>query len=333
MESKSDRQAVPLDPSSDSVVQTYEQTVERGFRWLLKALVAWIVLESTFGAAFFFVRKAAALAIGLTLAITYLTDLELLRRGRFKAASWSFILATWLAAFVIAIFRGGMGSQYMVLLLAITIVAGWLLGGRSMLLFAGLSLGSTLILAILQTLGVEAPTYFSGCHPLGVWLFFGFSLTTTVVPLKHILGSLRGSVSAIRASEEKYRALVHSLDGIVWEADAQTLQFKFVSQSAERILGYPLALWIDDPAFWQHHLFQEDCRKVLHLCGSAGQSLGEFEFQCRMIAADGRTVWLHNKVQVLTQNGVQAKLRGIMMDISRHAQVEAERKRAEESLA
>src|SRR5262249_32245408 len=40
-------------------------------------------------------------------------------------------------------------------------------------------------------------------------------------------------------SEDRYRSLVHSLDAIVWEADPITLQFRFVSQRAERILGYP----------------------------------------------------------------------------------------------
>ena len=38
---------------------------------------------------------------------------------------------------------------------------------------------------------------------------------------------------------------MNAIDGIVWEADAQTFQFTFVSPQAERILGYPCSQWTD----------------------------------------------------------------------------------------
>jgi PAS domain S-box-containing protein len=332
MTSRSEQTSLRVDLSHRFPLESYEETVQMGFRWLLRVLLVWVALAMGIGVPFFFVRKIAVLVLGCILGVTYLVDLYLLRRGRFRAASWLFLIATWLASFVVVVFRGGLGGQYVVFLLAISIAAGWLLGGRSMLLFSAIALISTLVLAILQTLGFEPPNYFSGRHPIGLWLFFVFSLITAVVPLKHILESLRDSVSALRRSEAKYRALVHSIDGIVWEADAQSLEFTFVSQSAERILGYPLTEWREDAAFWWHHLVNEDRDRVLHLCGAAGQVLGDFEFQCRMIAADARVVWMHVKVQVVADPGCAPKLRGIMVDISRHAQAEVERKRAEEAL-
>ena len=332
MDSRPEKPSFRTDWPRQSPLESYEETVQTGFQWLLKGLLTWIVLESAIAVPFFFVRKLAALVLGCTLGITYLVDLHLLRKGRFKAASWLFLIATWLASFVVVVLRGGLGSQYLIFLLATSIAAGWLLGVRSMLLFSAIALISTLILAILQTLGFEAPNYFSGRHPIGMWLFFAFSLIVAVIPLKYILESLRDSVFALRSSEVRYRALVHSIDGIVWEADAESLAFTFVSQSAERILGYPLLQWSDDPDFWQDHLVDEDRDRVLHLCGAAGQALGDFEFQCRMIAADARIVWMHVKVQVIVDPGCAPKLRGIMMDISRHAQAEVERQRAEEAL-
>src|SRR5262249_52837411 len=42
--------------------------------------------------------------------------------------------------------------------------------------------------------------------------------------------------AARRASEERFRDLVQGLDAIVWEADAATLRYSFVSQRAETIL-------------------------------------------------------------------------------------------------
>lgn len=314
------------------VWETYQQTIERGFRWLLWTLLLWIVIETAIGIPFFYVRKMAALALACILGLVYLIDLRLLRRGRFKAASWSFLFVTWLVSFVVMILRGGIGSQYMVLLLATSIAAGWLLGGRSMLGFSLLTIGATLVLAIFQARGIQFPNYFSGRNPIGTWMFFGFSVATAVVPLKHILDSLRQSISALSDSEEKFRALVHSADCIVWEGDAATLRFTFVSHSAERILGYPIRQWLGEADFLCNHLHPSDCTSVMHLCGDAGQALGDFEFRSRMIAADGRIVWLHNKVHVIPETERTPRLRGIMMDISHHAQAELERKQAEEAL-
>jgi two-component system, cell cycle sensor histidine kinase and response regulator CckA len=42
---------------------------------------------------------------------------------------------------------------------------------------------------------------------------------------------------AVRCSTELYSRLVNSLDCIVWEADARTFEFSFVSPQAERMLS------------------------------------------------------------------------------------------------
>src|SRR6266704_4766495 len=43
--------------------------------------------------------------------------------------------------------------------------------------------------------------------------------------------------TALQLTQGNYRALLDSLHAIVWEADPQTLDVLFVSQSAERLLG------------------------------------------------------------------------------------------------
>ena len=62
----------------------------------------------------------------------------------------------------------------------------------------------------------------------------------------------------IGQGEKRYHELVDTIDGIVWEADARTFQFLFVSRQAERILGYPQGQWIEEPGFWKDHIFPAD---------------------------------------------------------------------------
>ena len=51
-------------------------------------------------------------------------------------------------------------------------------------------------------------------------------------------GERREAEAAHRASEQLYRELVSSLDGIVYKADVESLQVTYISPQVERLLGY-----------------------------------------------------------------------------------------------
>jgi two-component system, cell cycle sensor histidine kinase and response regulator CckA len=134
----------------------------------------------------------------------------------------------------------------------------------------------------------------------------------------------------VRQSHEKFAALVNTIDGIVWEADAQTFQFSFVSRQAERILGYPIAEWLKEPDFWRKHIYAEDEMRAVSTCLEATEKRRDHEFQYRMVAADGRIVWLHDFITVAVEDNQPVKLRGIMVDITKHKQGEDELRASEE---
>ena len=50
------------------------------------------------------------------------------------------------------------------------------------------------------------------------------------------------------AAQQRFADLVNSVEGIVWEADAETFVFSFVSEQAQRILGYPTERWLHEPS-------------------------------------------------------------------------------------
>lgn len=131
---------------------------------------------------------------------------------------------------------------------------------------------------------------------------------------------------ARRKSEKQYQALVDDLDAIVWEADASTLQFSFVSRRAELILGYPVEQWLTEPDFWINHILPEDRDFAAALCANAVASEKDHELEYRMLNRDGRPVFLHDRVRIIKDaEGRPTVLRGVMMDIT-------ERKRAESQI-
>jgi PAS domain S-box-containing protein len=117
------------------------------------------------------------------------------------------------------------------------------------------------------------------------------------------------------AAQQRFRDMVNTLDGIVWEADAETFAFSFVSDQAERILGYPVERW-SEPTFWRDHLHPEDRDRAVAFRAKATSENRNHDFEYRMNAADGRTVWLRDIVVVVAAGDRATRLRGVMVDIT-----------------
>jgi PAS domain S-box-containing protein len=131
-----------------------------------------------------------------------------------------------------------------------------------------------------------------------------------------------GLEKQVRERTGRFRDLVNSVEGIVWEADAATFRFSFVSDQAERILGYPVERWLSEPTFWKDHLHPQDREWAVPFCERATSENRDHDFEYRMIAADGRVVWLHDLVTVVVDDGRATQLRGVMVDITdrKHAE-------------
>ncbi|MFA4970694.1 MAG: PAS domain S-box protein, partial [Sulfuritalea sp.] len=131
----------------------------------------------------------------------------------------------------------------------------------------------------------------------------------------------RKAEDELKVSQQRFRDIVNATDGIVWEADARTFDFTFVSQQAERLLGYPAGDWLQ-PGFWVEHLHPDDKAWAPIYCEACTQKMAPHDFEYRFIARDGRTIWLHDIVTVVTEGGEPRWLRGIMIDITQGKEAE-----------
>ncbi len=129
-------------------------------------------------------------------------------------------------------------------------------------------------------------------------------------------------------------SLLQTVGAIVWEGEedlaARTFRFTFVSQQAAALLGYPVKDWLEQPTFWSDHLHPEDRQRVLALRTQAIAAKRDFDLEYRMMANDGRTVWLRGIVKVIAENDHHLKLRGITVDITEQQQAEAALRESEE---
>lgn len=124
-------------------------------------------------------------------------------------------------------------------------------------------------------------------------------------------------------SRENYESLVNSIDGVVWEADPETLAFSFVSRQAERILGCPPDAWVRDCAAWQRLIHPEDLSRVLAHRRAIVGSPSEQRIEYRMVRPGAGCVWVRDSITVVADRERTLKLRGIMVDITDRKRAEA----------
>jgi PAS domain S-box-containing protein len=121
--------------------------------------------------------------------------------------------------------------------------------------------------------------------------------------------------------DERRSRLLDAMPAIAWSASAQTFRFTYVNPAAETLLGYPVSRWLTEPHFWAEHIHPED-QHVPMLCHNETVAGRNHELVYRIIAADGRTVWLRDYVNVHSVDGVPVELFGVMVDITRERQAE-----------
>ena len=117
-------------------------------------------------------------------------------------------------------------------------------------------------------------------------------------------------------SKERLEFIAENVNGILWEADAETFAFTYVSPQSSDILGYPPAVWYQNPSFWQEHIHPEDRDQTVAFCHRKTEENVDHEFEYRMIDADGNVVWLKDLVTVQEKEDGSRVLTGLMIDIT-----------------
>jgi PAS domain S-box-containing protein len=147
--------------------------------------------------------------------------------------------------------------------------------------------------------------------------------------------------SHLAEAEERYRALVEQIPVIVYIDPVHPGPTVYISPQAERILGYAQQDWYGDEALWSKIVHPEDAA----LIGPDTEAPSPTSSTYRLIAKDGRTVWVHDTARlILDDEGDPIYWQGVLVDITeqRRAEelerelererLEAERLRAEDEM-
>jgi PAS domain S-box-containing protein len=121
---------------------------------------------------------------------------------------------------------------------------------------------------------------------------------------------------AIFNSHQRTESIINTIDGIVWEYDLKAMSSTFISKKVEQILGYSVEDYMQNPTFWEDHIYPEDRELVLGLSSIINKRYSDHDYEYRMIAKDGKIIWIRDIVNFVFENEKPIISRGIMIDIT-----------------
>jgi PAS domain S-box-containing protein len=103
----------------------------------------------------------------------------------------------------------------------------------------------------------------------------------------------------------------------------------YISPQVEKVLGVTPQEWIEDPALWLHLLHPEDRERMIEADVQTNLNGQPFSQEYRMIARDGRTVWIKDDAVMLrdARSGDQY-WHGVMQDVTSSKVAEAALRKA-----
>ncbi len=120
----------------------------------------------------------------------------------------------------------------------------------------------------------------------------------------------------LEESEARRRALMDNLPAVVYEmAHDDTRRTISVSPHIERLLGYTREEWLAQPDIWIELLHPDDREIELAAHDEAALSGNEWTREYRLIAADGRIVWVRD-VGRLVHGPSGSTWQGVLLDIT-----------------
>lgn len=126
------------------------------------------------------------------------------------------------------------------------------------------------------------------------------------------------SAEDLRSAEARYRTLVEQLPVVVYTNPADSAETTiYVSPQIKELLGYSQEEWLKDPLFWQKALHPEDRPRVLAALEKMKEQVESFDEQYRLIARDGRIVWVRDQAAPLHDSeGRLLFWQGLMVDMT-----------------
>ena len=121
----------------------------------------------------------------------------------------------------------------------------------------------------------------------------------------------------LRATQSRFRTLVEQLPLAVYiDAVDEVSSNIYTSPQLEPMLGFTVEEWQSDPLLFVRMLHPDDRERALAAHGHTHSTREPLSIDYRLIARDGRVVWVHDEARVVEDADGQPVLQGYLLDIT-----------------
>ncbi|MCW6037271.1 PAS domain-containing protein [Spirulina subsalsa FACHB-351] len=121
---------------------------------------------------------------------------------------------------------------------------------------------------------------------------------------------------ALSISQQRLEYLLISSPGVLYTCNLQEGRATFISQNAEKLIGYSLAEMMQ-PGFWLQHLHPEDQFLVEQVGLLQLFEQGHYHLEYRFLHQDGSYRWIYDQIKVIyDETGNPIEIIGYWIDIS-----------------
>jgi two-component system, NarL family, sensor histidine kinase UhpB len=151
-------------------------------------------------------------------------------------------------------------------------------------------------------------------------------VSTTPLPPEFLEG--------LRESDATYRLLVEGAPAVLYvDAVDEPSTNVYTSPQIERLLGYSVEEWREDPELWISRLHADDRERVLLEHRESNRTGRPFRAEYRLFARDGTERWFVDEaVIVRDERGDPLFWRGVMLDVTEQKRTEAQLRESLEML-
>ena len=144
-------------------------------------------------------------------------------------------------------------------------------------------------------------------------------------------------LAEVRFTHQRMNELIATIPASVWRSEGAPTspeqRVVFVSDYAERLLGYSPQEWMSAPALWLSLVHPADREHAAREMTAVFEDMQPREMEFRVMHKDGRIVWTESRVTVLRdESGRPIGTRGVTLDITARKEAEAELQEQEDKL-
>lgn len=111
--------------------------------------------------------------------------------------------------------------------------------------------------------------------------------------------------------------ILSSIDGIIWEANADLLQYTFIGGNPKNLLGYTKEEWTSVD-FWVNNVYSQDREPTLKKFREILTNNKSNFLEYRFFTKDRKLSWIRDSIGVINNKVQPTLVQGIMIDITDH---------------